>query len=566
MLLAGSVLSASTLLAGVFASAHAAPGSDSSGHNRQTVAGLYNNIRQNPELLRVFLQEFPKGADLHNHLVGAVYAESFLRWAAEDGLCLSLSQGSILGESCGPRNRAQGFRPGAEIVHDDQSWNFMVDSLSMRDFVPEEADRSGHDHFFSSFAKFAPVAEKHGGDMLAEALNHAAQDHVTYVELMISPVLGPISRAGKGLLLYKGAGLEESLTKADAILAPALPALVRQAMTEVDRMEARARIVLHCDTPSGDISGGGISQDSAEPPAPGCAVRHRYLFQALRIVPPDMLYAQLSAGYALVRADRRFVGLNIVAPEDSPIAVADYDMHMQMFGHLNRLMPGIPLSLHAGELTPGLVPPDVASWHIRAAVEQAGARRIGHGVDVLWERDPAGLMAEMARKNILVEINLTSNEEILGIKGAAHPFMLYRAMGVPVALSTDDEGVSRGSLTQEYRLAVQRYPLSYPDLVQLSRAGLAYSFLPGENLWVGNKPGKVRAECASISLGSDLAASSGKALTAKARASCQAFLAKSEKASMQWALEAKLAGFEANILQNPVLKAGLANSELVNSK
>ena len=30
----------------------------------------------------------PKGADLHNHLDGAVYAETFIRVGGEDGLCV----------------------------------------------------------------------------------------------------------------------------------------------------------------------------------------------------------------------------------------------------------------------------------------------------------------------------------------------------------------------------------------------------------------------------------------------------------------------------------------------
>ncbi len=35
-----------------------------------------------------FLDSFPKGADLHVHLSGAVYAETFIRDAGEDGLCV----------------------------------------------------------------------------------------------------------------------------------------------------------------------------------------------------------------------------------------------------------------------------------------------------------------------------------------------------------------------------------------------------------------------------------------------------------------------------------------------
>ena len=44
--------------------------------------------KQGPEALRAFLYRMPKGADLHNHLSGAIYAESWIRAAGEDHLCV----------------------------------------------------------------------------------------------------------------------------------------------------------------------------------------------------------------------------------------------------------------------------------------------------------------------------------------------------------------------------------------------------------------------------------------------------------------------------------------------
>jgi len=45
--------------------------------------------QQGPLALYAFLEAMPKGADLHTHLAGAVYAETFLREAAEDNLCVN---------------------------------------------------------------------------------------------------------------------------------------------------------------------------------------------------------------------------------------------------------------------------------------------------------------------------------------------------------------------------------------------------------------------------------------------------------------------------------------------
>ena len=115
-------------------------------------------------------------------------------------------------------------------------------------------------------------------------------------------------------------------------------------------------------------------------------------------------------------------------------------------------------------------------------MDVAKADRIGHGVDVMYENRPYELMKDMAAKRVMVEINLTSNDVILGIEGKHHPFSLYRRFGVPVALSTDDEGISRIDLTHEYVRAVETYDLSYADLKHLVRNSLEYSFLPGASL------------------------------------------------------------------------------------
>ena len=45
-----------------------------------------------------------------------------------------------------------------------------------------------------------------------------------------------------------------------------------------------------------------------------------------------------------------------------------------------------------------------------------------------------GLLAEMRTRQVAVEINLTSNEFILGVKGQAHPILLYRHAGVPFVM------------------------------------------------------------------------------------------------------------------------------------
>ena len=57
----------------------------------------------------------------------------------------------------------------------------------------------------------------------------------------------------------------------------------------------------------------------------------------------------------------------------------------------------------------------------------ARADRIGHGVDIMHENSPDELLKEMARRGVLVEICLSSNDLILGVSGAEHRSHLHQA-------------------------------------------------------------------------------------------------------------------------------------------
>jgi adenosine deaminase len=206
---------------------------------------------------------------------------------------------------------------------------------------------------------------------------------------------------------------------------------------------------------------------------------------------------------------------------------------MRMIGFLRELYPGVHVSLHAGELTEGLVPPEGLCCHIRMAVEQADTDRIGHGTDIMYEDDPSALMKKMADKGILVEIALTSNDDVLGTRDKNHPFPLYRKFAVPVALATDDEGIERIDLTNEYVRAVKDYGLTYADLKQVVRNSLEYDFLPGASLWDGAAFQRVVADCKGDTLGA-----------ATPSSTCAAFLKGSEKAKQQWELERRFTAFE----------------------
>ena len=142
---------------------------------------------------------------------------------------------------------------------------------------------------------------------------------------------------------------------------------------------------------------------------PGCSVTVRYLYQVLRGLPKEQVFAQILLGFELAQADPRFVGLNLVMPEDWYVPMHDFDLHMKMLDYLHGIYPKVHISLHAGELAMGLVPPEDLSFHIRESIEKGHAERIGHGVSVMNEHDVSRSSKEMARRKVLVEICLTRN-------------------------------------------------------------------------------------------------------------------------------------------------------------
>jgi adenosine deaminase len=473
-----------------------------------------------PLALRAFLAGMPKGGDLHNHLGGAVYAESWLRDAAADHVCIDprVLNFAHHGAALAIAPCAAGLVDASTLPQNQPLYDKLIDAFSMRFFEPVAGD-SGHDHFFASFGLFSGLPESHKPEWVDEIAARAAAQNEQYLELMDTPdaVFAIIAQAkavpaGTGYAAWRQQLLGAGLTQQAAS--------IRQQM---DRFEQTRHGVERCGTAQ---------------PTPACNVEVRYLYQVLRNMPPPAVFVQILLGFEIAAADLssphpHYIGLNLVQPEDAEYSMADYTLHMQMIAALRPFYPHVPVTLHAGELAPGLVPPEGLRFHIRQAIAIAGAQRIGHGVDVMYEDQPYDLLKTMADRRILVEINLTSNEFILGIKGKDHPLPLYRKYGVPVALSTDDEGVSRIDLTHEYVMASETFDLTYSELKEMARNSIEYSFLPGDSLWRDHDYRHPEPACAT-----------SVADNREVDAACSALLAASSKAQQQWRLEERFHRFE----------------------
>jgi hypothetical protein len=476
------------------------------------VADWFEKHRDRPPALRAFLQRMPKGGDIHSHLSGAVYAEHYLKWAAEDGYCVDSSAIALIEpKAC---NQSNTYFPASDLFNHTKTYDALINQFSTRNL--SFAKKSGHDQFFETFGSFSPIssAPSRQDDMVAEVSNRAASQHISYLELMLTV------QGGEARQLGKKVGWNRNFAQMrQQLLEGGLKALVEKGSQELADLDRQVSKTLGCGTASAQ---------------PGCGVTVRYLQQTIRTKPPEEVFAQFVYAFELAKIDSRVVGVNLVAPEDHPVALRDYTLQMEMLKFLHSQFPNTKISLHAGELTLGLVPPEALRFHIRQAVEIGQAKRIGHGVDVLYEDNPFELMAEMRQRGVLVEICPTSNEVILNVKGEDHPFKSYWEAGVPLAIASDDEGVSRSDLSNEYWLVARRYNLGYRDLKRLARNSLEYSFLKGESLWQSNGFTVVNNACANDTLGSN-----------SFSIGCSGFLKKSDRARTQWQLESEFAQFEA---------------------
>jgi len=469
--------------------------------------------------LYAFLRKMPKGGDLHLHLSGAVYAETLIREAAADHLCVDADT-FVLGPSIGAACPGKSF-PAAKALADQTLWDQLIDAYSVRSYAPH-AGFSEHDQFFATFLKDgALTATAHGGQWLDELTTRAASQNEQYVEVMHVPAV-PAELGLAAKIHWEGdsdAQLAELKQDAEAA---GLAAVVAEAKGEFELMERTRNALQHCGTPQA---------------APACGVTVRWIDSVLRDFTPAQIFVQTLVAFEVTKADPTVVGVNYLKAEDWRGALDEYRVGMRILQWMRPQYPAAHLSLHAGELTLGIVPPEDLRDHIRQAVEVAGAERIGHGVDIGYETDSAGLMREMAQKHIMVEINLTSNDAILGVKGDHHPLRTYMSAHVPVALSTDDEGVSRIDITHEYVKAVEEQGLGYKELKRMARTSMEHAFLPGDSLW--EKPDeftRIRSGCAGQELGG-----------ASPSSDCAALLKSSEKAQQQWELEHRFAVFEANL-------------------
>ncbi len=423
-----------------------------------------DSIRHQTAALTMFFQQMPKGGDLHHHFSGSVYTETFVDEAIQQDYWVhrqTLEVRDTLQENSADNNWVR----FSALQQEGLLWSIRQKLLrlwSVKDYVQTEVPPD--QHFFSTFDYFNPVSRHLLEKGLLELKQRARHENVQYIETMRG---GPACPGIGDQLMHYNAILQQlQSARNESATLDTLRSLYRQLW-----MQGAEQCVLDFVAKS-EATHRRLSLDDS-------TFVLRYQLHALRVEEPVQVFRRLAMCFLAADRSSLIVGVNIVAPEDNPISMRDYWLHMQMFRFFGKvLFPKVKYAMHAGELTLGLVPSEELTWHINAAVRIAGADRIGHGVDLPYEAEPLALLDYMRDHRIVVEVNLTSNEFILRVKDDRHPFLLYKNAGVPIVISTDDAGVLRSNLTEQFVLLANRYSsVTYSAIKQYVYNSIDYSFV-----------------------------------------------------------------------------------------
>lgn len=444
--------------------AHARPakGAANEAATARHLAALVAGAEPKMAELTMFFSQMPKGADLHHHYSGSIYAEQYVQWL--DGLNYCVNKHTYVIETKKEVVEAQRARSkedrtclgGKEIFADDFTYRELLQRWSSKDFDNHGAIQPPPDRqFFQTFGFFGAVSNTNFAQGLQELKKRAIQENVSYIETMFK--MAPPTFNADFEAQVAQAGMD------DARLAEAMGALAAKLEQDKAFNDSLRDYVAKIDTAAAGIDDERFTM--------------RYQNYVVRLMSPSLVFSSMVLAFKAAEQSPLIVGVNIVGQESNHVSMRDYSLHMKMFQFLKKQYPNVKLALHAGELALGDVPPDGLRFHIDEALNVAGASRIGHGIDLAHESNAVAIMNTMRAKDIPVEINLTSNSFISGIRGDNHPVTIYRKYGVPYVISTDDAGVTRHTLAQEYTLFASRYKPSYAEIKKASYNGIRYSFL-----------------------------------------------------------------------------------------
>ena len=415
--------------------------------------------------LNLFFTLMPKGGDIHHHYSGTIYAETYLDWVKNKGWLINKCTLKIIKSNKAATTLCPALTVDA-LLADNTAYRKLLMLWSDKDYKNHfHAEVSPDTNFFNTFAYFGPISAEFTSTGLAIIKERAVKENVSYIETMLSQV---------------------GVHSADYFSTNDITALVKQ--LRASKNQQAVNTVL--DKISTVLNRNNKFSNTIDKFLQKVSLNHaeidddnftmRYQTYAVRVLDPVQVFTDLYSGYLAADKSPLVVGVNIVAPENNYTALSDYTLQMQMYNYLLNKYPKVNRSLHAGELTLGMVRPKDLDFHINQAMSIAQAQRIGHGVDIPYESDSLTLLTELKQKSV-IEINLTSNQFILGVEKNSHPYQIYAAFNVPLVISTDDSGVSRNNLSNEYMLLASRYRTDYSQIKSYVYNSINYSFLNAQD-------------------------------------------------------------------------------------
>ena len=427
----------------------------------QTTNDYFEKIRNNEAELTAFFSHMPKGGDLHHHFSGSIYAEPLLQHTIAEDFYLNTETMDVLKEkpATGNWELFSTLKSNGTLEVYKQK---IMQRWSVKDY--NHVDYPSDKLFFESFMKFEPAIKGNFGQGLLELKNRAISENVSYIETQLSTI--PTAMNTDDLTKFNSRLRKLALKKDEKAILKTLDSvynslLKKDAASYAKTFNTNFVSKIHNDLKIDDQK-----------------FTMRYQNFVLRFMEPVDLFKNLVIAFISADESPLMAGVNIVSPEDGETSMKDYWLHMLMFKYCHSRYQNVKYTMHAGELTLGLVQPEDLTWHIGAAVYTAGAHRIGHGVDMAYEKNSYDLLRYMAKKTIPIEINLVSNEFILKIKENRHPLTLYKQFDVPIVISTDDAGILRTNMTEQYVLLAKRYKeVSYTDIKQYVYNSINYSFI-----------------------------------------------------------------------------------------
>ncbi|HEY5500237.1 MAG TPA: hypothetical protein VIK20_07635 [Bacteroidales bacterium] len=426
----------------------------------ETYFDLIKKEKDNAQLT-LFFSQMPKGGDIHHHYSGALYAETYLDWASAKQLTINSETYRL--DYTGTLKKP--FITIDSLRNNGTLYRAVLDTWSDMDFsnycpIQNQPDQ----HFFNTFSYFGSISAMDYKAGLANLKSRAKKENIQYIETMLSSPTFKMNYppfAMESLLYFQKIKDTEQLNK--------------YLTTMSNQLTADTTYTHYIKSYRDNLYSYHENIDDAD-------FTMKFQTYASRNSKPDDVFTKLFSCFDAVNRDQSslLVGVNIVGPENGVVAMRDYWLHMQMFKFLKAKFPNVKTSMHAGELAMGMVKPEDLTYHIGDAVFVAKANRIGHGVDLPYESKPMELLKQMKDNHVAVEINLTSNEFILGVRKEDHPINIYFKAGVPLVISTDDAGVSRNNLTVEYVKLASRYNFNYKDLKSFVYNSIQYSFMKAD--------------------------------------------------------------------------------------